>query len=140
MFQVQPVRSRELQAQIADVLQCKFHPDTYAFFAGELDADNTTITSLIGMCQFTYTPEKAAIKSIAFPEACAKDEAVFIMVRTVMNFIYRAGIPVISAEDDAAHETFIKSLGFRKQEGEWQIDLKKFYRSPCHYKPDEENA
>ena len=140
MFQVQPVRSRELQAQIADVLQCKFYPDTYAFFAGELDEDNTTITSLIGMCQFTYAPEKAVIQSIAFPEACAKDEAVFIMVRTVMNFIYRAGIPVISAEDDAADESFIKSLGFRRHDDEWQIDLKKFYRSPCHYKSDEENA
>ena len=140
MFQVQPVRSRELQAQIADVLQCNFHPDTYAFFAGELAEDNATITSLIGMCQFTYAPEKAVIKSIAFPESCAKDEAVFIMVRTVMNFVYRAGIPVIFADDNAADEAFIKALGFRKQDDEWKIDLKKFYRSPCHYKPDEENA
>lgn len=140
MFQVQPVRSRELQAQIADVLQCSFHPDTYAFFAGELAEDNATITSLIGMCQFTYAPEKAVIKSIAFPESCAKDEAVFIMVRTVMNFVYRAGIPAIFADDNAADEAFIKALGFRKQDDEWKIDLKKFYRSPCHYKPDEENA
>ena len=79
-------------------------------------------------------------KRLRFAEACAKDEAVFIMVRTVMNFIYRAGIPVISAEDDAADESFIKSLGFRRHDDEWQIDLKKFYRSPCHYQPDEENA
>ena len=140
MFQVQPVRSRELQAQIADILQCRFHPDTYAFFAGELDEDNTTITSLIGMCQFTYAPEKAVIQSIAYPAASAKDEAVFIMVRTVLNFVYRAGIPVIAAADNCADETFLKSLGFRRHDNEWRIDLKKFYRSPCHYKPDEENA
>lgn len=140
MFQVQPVRSRELQAQIADVLNCEFSPDTYAFFAGELAEDNTTITALIGMCQFTYTPEKSVVKSIAYPAACAEDEAVVIMVRTVMNFIYRAGIPLIAVEDGAAPEEFIRSLGFRRHDGEWMIDLKKFYRSPCHYKPDEENA
>lgn len=140
MFQVQPVRSRELQSQIADVLQCDFYPDTYAFFAGELADDNTTITSLIGMCQFTYAPEKAVIKSIAFPPECEKDEAVIILARTVMNFVYRAGIPVIAADDTSASETFLKSLGFRKHDGEYSIDLKKFYRSPCHYKPDEENV
>ncbi|MBQ8370731.1 MAG: hypothetical protein IJ497_10305 [Clostridia bacterium] len=140
MFQVQPVRSRELQAQIADVLYCEYFSDTYAFFAGELAEDNTTITSLIGMCQFTYTPEKSVIQSIAYPAACEKDEAVIIMVRTVMNFIYRAGIPFIAVKDGAASEEFIHSLGFRKHDGEWLIDLKKFYRSPCHFKPDEENA
>ena len=35
MFEVQPVRSKELQSQIAALLGCEFYPDTYAFFAGE---------------------------------------------------------------------------------------------------------
>ena len=133
MFEVQPVRSKELQEQIAGVLSCKFFDNTYAFFAGELDERGQTITSLIGMCQFTYAPEKAVIKSIAYAPGCERDEAVFILVRTVMNFIYRAEIPVISIEESAASMDFIKSLGFREKDGEWQIDLKKFYRSPCHY-------
>ncbi|MBE6541201.1 MAG: hypothetical protein E7672_02010 [Ruminococcaceae bacterium] len=139
MFQVQPVRSRELQAQIAALLGCKFHENTFAFFAGELDTDATTITSLIGMCQFTFDPEKSVIKSIAYAPGSEKDEAVFIMVRTVMNSVYRAEIPIIAIEEDAADPAFIKSLGFRQVDGEYLIDLKKFYRSPCHYNDDIKN-
>lgn len=134
MFQVQPIRDRELQSDIAAVLGCDFFENTYAFFAGELSEDATTITSIIGMCQFTLDPENSIIRSIAYAPGCENDEAVFILVRTVMNFIFRADIPVVSITEAAAPIEFIKSLGFRQNEScEWQIDLKKFYRSPCHY-------
>lgn len=133
MFEVQPVRSKELQAQIAALLGCGYFEDTYAFFAGELDDDCKTITSIIALCQFTYTPEKAVIKSLAYPQKCEKDEAVIILVRTVMNFVYRAEIPYLYFDKKAAEEEYIKALGFREQNGEFCVDLKKFYLSPCHY-------
>ncbi len=136
MFQVQPVRSKELQAQIAALLGCEFHENTYAFFAGELAEDAATITSVIGMCQFTFDPEKSVIKSIAHAPGAEKDEAVFILARTVMNSVYRAEIPIIAIEETAADMDFIKALGFRDVDGELKIDLKKFYRSPCHYNDD----
>ena len=136
MFQVQPVRSREFQEQIATALGCEFHKDTYAFFAGEMAEDCVTVTSLIGMCQFTYNPTLPVIKSIAYAPECEKDEAVIILVRAVMNFMYRAGIPEVAIEEDAAPAEFIKSLGFRQRDGMLKIDLKKFYRSPCHYEAD----
>ncbi len=137
MFEVQPVRSRELQREIADALSCQFYEKTYAFFAGEMSDDYTTVTSIIGLCQFTYSTEKSIIKSIAYAPGCEKDEAVFILVRTVMNFIYRAEISIICIEESAASMEFIKMLGFRQVNGIWQIDLKKFYRSPCHYNDGE---
>ena len=136
MFEVQPVRSKELQSQIAALLGCKFYPDTYAFFAGELDEDCTTITSVIALCQFEFSPEKAVIKSLAFPPECERDEAVIILVRTVMNVVYRAEIPTIVFDEAAADADFIKSLGFRNSDGEYAIDLRKFYLSPCHYNND----
>lgn len=134
MFQVQPIRDRKLQADIAALLGCEFFENTYAFFAGEMTDDAREITSIIGMCQFTYAPENSVIKSIAYAPNCEHDEAVFILVRTVMNFVYRADIPTISIDKSAAPMEFIKSLGFREdQNGVFAIDLKKFYRSPCHY-------
>lgn len=134
MFQVQPIRDRKLQADIAALLGCEFFDNTYAFFAGEMSDDAATITSIIAMCQFTFAPEGSVIKSIACAPNCEKDEAVFILVRTVMNFVYRADIPTISIDESAAPLEFIKSLGFRRgDDGIWAIDLKKFYRSPCHY-------
>lgn len=137
MFQVQPVRDRKLQSDIAAILGCEFFENTFAFFAGEMTDDATTITSIIGMCQFTYAPDSSVIKSISYAPGCENDEAVIILVRTVMNFIYRAEIPTIFIEETAAPLEFIKSLGFRKgDDGAWSIDLKKFYRSPCHYNTD----
>ncbi len=137
MFEVQPVRSKDLQAQISKLLGCEYHPDTYAFFAGELDEDCTTVTSVIALCQFTYSSDKAVIKTLAFPPECEKDEAVIILVRTVMNFIYRADIPMIYFDKNAADNGYIKSLGFREVDGEYCVDLKKFYHSPCHYNEEE---
>lgn len=137
MFEVQPLRDRKLQADMSALLGCPYYENTYAFFAGEMAEDYTTVTSLIALCQFTYNPEIAVIKSIAYAPGNEKDEAVFILARTVMNFVYRAEIPVIAIEPDAAPAEFIKSLGFREHDGVLKIDLKKFYRSPCHYEADE---
>jgi len=137
MFEVQPLRDRKLQADMSALLGCPYFENTYAFFAGEMAEDYRTVTALIGLCQFTYDPQLAVIKSLAYAPRSEKDEAVFILARTVMNFVYRAEIPEIAIEPDAAPAELIKSLGFREHDGVLKIDLKKFYRSPCHYEPDE---
>ena len=54
-----------------------------------------------------------------------------------MNFVYRAEIPTIVFDEAAADTEFIKSLGFRNSDGEYAIDLRKFYFSPCHYNNEE---
>jgi len=137
MFQIQPIRSRELQEQIAEALGTAYLPDTYAFFAGELSEDSTTITSLIALCQFTFGPEKSVIRSLAYPPAVAGDEALKILIRTVMFSVYRGEIPTIVFADGVAEPAFMRSLGFRERDGEWSLDLVKFYESPCHFQPDE---
>ena len=133
MFQVQPVRSRELQEQIASALSCEYFSDTYAFFAGEVTDDGTTITSLIGLCQFTFDQEKSIIKSLTPAPGCEEDEAIIVLVRSVMYSVYRAEIPFIAFGRGVYPDDKIKKMGFRNIDGEWQIDLKKFYESPCHY-------
>ena len=140
MFQVQPVRSRELQKQIADAIGCPFFDNTYAFFAGELSDDATQITALLGLCQFTYAPEEAVIQSIAAMPGSEDDEAITVMVRAVMAFLNHAEIPYVFAEETAASPAYLKKLGFRpvKDDGRLGIDLDKFYRSPCHYNAEEQ--
>ena len=133
MFQVQPVRDRAVQAKLASLLGCEYFDKSYAFFAGELSDDCTTINALIALCQFTLDAEKSVIHSVAFAPGCEDDEAVFILVRTVMNYVYRAEIPYIAIDASACSADFIKKLGFREVGGEYVIDLKKFYLSPCHY-------
>jgi len=141
MFKVQPLRSREVQQELAAALGVPFYENTYSFFAVEMDEEATKILSIIGLCQFEYTPDGAVLKSIAASPDKKGDEAVFIMVRTVMNFCYRAEIPTIALEisdnenDLTSDPEFVKSLGFREKTG-YVIDLKKFYRSPCHYETE----
>ena len=142
MFKVQPLRSKEVQHELAEALGVSFYENTYAFFTVDMDEEGTKILSIIGMCQFEYSPDGAVIKSIAASPDKKEDEAVFIMVRTVMNFCYRAEIPTIAIEisenpnDLTSDLSFVRSLGFREKSG-YVIDLKKFYRSPCHYNENE---
>lgn len=142
MFKVQPLRSQEVQQELAASLGVTYYENTYSFFTVEMDEEATKILSIIGLCQFEYSPDSAVIKSIAAAPDKKGDEAVFIMVRTVMNFCYRAEIPTIALEisdnenDLTSDADFVKSLGFREKTG-YVIDLKKFYRSPCHYNETE---
>ena len=142
MFKVQPLRSKEVQQELAASLGVTYYENTYSFFTVEMDEEATKILSIIGLCQFEYSPDGAVIKSIAAASDKKGDEAVFIMVRTVMNFCYRAEIPTIALEisdnenDLTSDAEFVKSLGFREKTG-YVIDLKKFYRSPCHYNETE---
>ena len=139
MFRIQPVRSRELQEEIARGAGCPFFPDTYAFYAAELTDDAEAVTALLGLCQFTYAPTVAVIKSLAAFPGYEHDEALFILVRAVMAFLNRAEIPFVYAEDTAADPAFLKRLLFRRtSDGRLGIDLGKFYRSPCGYKENVE--
>ena len=142
MFKVQPLRSKELQCELAAMLGVRYFESSYAFFAVETDEEGTTVLSVLGMCQFDYTPEGATIRSIAAAPGREQDEAIFIMVRTVMNFCYRAELPCITlapsedSADMASNTGFVSSLGFRAAT-DHTIDLKKFYRSPCHYEKED---
>lgn len=138
MFKVQPVRDPALHRDICTHLGCDYADGTYAFFVGEMNEDFTAITEVFGICQFVLDPSEAVIKSIAWANGHAGDEAITIMARTVMSFCHRAEVPSIAIEDGAAPEDYIKSLGFRQKDGAWKVDLRKFYTSPCHYDPEKE--
>lgn len=134
MFMVQPVRSAEYQKELAQTLSGALVDGTVSFLAAEMEDDLETVKYPIALCQFTFSPEKAIIKALDVADGSEKDEAVTILVRSVMSWAYRADIPVIEFDDGAADEEYIKSVSFRRDErGRWSVDLRKFYRSPCHY-------
>lgn len=136
MFTVKPVREKELQEALAKVFGCEYFPDSYAFLAGNSD-DGESLTSLLGFSQFVmYGDREAVIQNVVPAPNYYDEEVMIIMVRTLMNFVYRAGIPVIRMSDTACSEEEAKKFGFRRENGTWTIDLKKFYISPCHYNPD----
>ncbi|MBQ2545298.1 MAG: hypothetical protein II557_03320 [Clostridia bacterium] len=141
MFQIQPVRSRELQKQIADAVGAPYFADTFAFYAAELTDDAQSVTALLGLCQFTYAPDEAVIRSVAAAPGSEEDEAIPVMVRAVMSFLNHAEIPFVFIDEGAADADRIKKWGFRPlasdPAGRLGIDLAKFYRSPCRYDKEE---
>lgn len=137
MFTVKPVREKELQEALAKVFGCEYFDDCYAFLAGDSE-DGETLTSLLGFSQFVMHGDRdAVIKTVTPAPNYYDEEVMIIMVRTLMNFVYRAGIPVIYLSATACSEEMAKKYGFRRVDDAWVIDLKKFYISPCHYNPDE---
>ena len=141
MFQVQPVRSREAQAALAGLVGCPYFEDTYAFSAVDLTDDASAVTAVIGLCQFTYAPEEAVIRSIKAAPGSEDDEAMIVMLRAVTAFLNRAEIPFVYAEEGSADPAFLTKLGFRPLAGgRLGIDLAKFYRSPHQYMKDEGNG
>ena len=138
MFKVQPVRSNELHRDICTHLGCDYVDGTYAFFVGEMNEDFTAVTEVFGICQFVLDPVEAVIKSVTWSPSHEGDEAITVMVRAVMSFCDRAEVPSIAMENGAAPESYIKSIGFRQNDGAWRVDLKKFYTSPCHYSKEGE--
>ena len=137
MFQVTPVRSRELQAELAAAVGCPFIENTFAFCAVELSDDATEVRGLIALCQFTYSPEEAVIRSVGIMPESEGDEAVTVLIRGVMAFLNRAEIPFVYADETAASPEQLKAWSFRRgEDGRLGIDLKKFYKAPCHYDDD----
>ena len=143
MYQVQPVRSRALQEQLAAALGAPFFADTFSFCAAELTDDAREITALLGLCQFTYAPGEAVIRSVAAAPGFRDDEAITVMVRAVMAFLNRAEIPFVFIDEGAAPSDRVRQWGFRPlpsdPAGRQGIDLAKFYRSPCHYNKEEKD-
>ena len=141
MFHVTPVRSRELQADMAASVGCPFFDNTFAFCAVELSDDAAQVTGLIALCQFTYSPEEAVIRSVGVMPGSEEDEAVTVLVRGVMAFLNRAEIPFVYIEETAAPAEQIRRWSFRRTEdGRLGIDLARFYRAPCGYEGDNGDA
>ncbi|MBQ4193198.1 MAG: hypothetical protein II650_02980 [Clostridia bacterium] len=141
MFQIQPVRSRELQEQLAQAVGAPYYPDTFSFFAAELTDDAQAITGILGLCQFTYAPDEAVIRSVAAMPGSEDDEAIIVMVRAVMSFLNHAEIPFVFIEEDAAPAERIKRWGFRPLKtdpaGRLGIDLEKFYTAVRRHEEQE---
>ncbi len=136
MFHIQPVRSREEQKIIAEQLDTEYYEDTYAFCAVESDPKTGQALSLIGLCQFTLNPEMSEIRTVSSAPGYEEDEAMTILIRTVMSSAFKAEIPYIAIDESVLTKDKILKLGFRFTDNKWIIDLKKFYESPCHYNSD----
>ncbi len=139
MFVIKPIKETKKQIEICDSIGCEYIPGTISFAASELKSDGISIDYYIGICQF-IPGEDCEISSLAVKPGAESDEAVIILLRTVMSFLERCGGKNLTVPKDAAPESVMALSGLTKTDAGYVIDLHEFYLSPCKYNKDHGNT
>lgn len=132
MFVVRAIQDKALQEEICNILKTDYKENSLAFFAADLKDDGTNIDKYISICQF-YLNKMGEIVNFTAADGRNEDEAVIVMLRTVMSFMYRCGVKVAAFSDGSVNDWWLAKSGFIEQNGTYMMDLEKFYTSPCKY-------
>jgi hypothetical protein len=125
MLTVKPIQSKAEQEELMLLCSATYDIDSFAYRADD--------GAFIGVCQFKFTNGVGVISALKYAPAVEDWEAMIIMLRTAMNFMFRCGIKKSIFEKNASTEELLKKSGYRPDEnGFYSIDIDKFYNTPCH--------
>ena len=133
MLTVKPIQTKKEQQELARLCNIPFDYYSFAYRADEDDG-------LIGICQFSFENNIGHIKNLAYAKDRNDTEAMIIMLRAAMNFMFRCGIETSCIQKGATSEELATLSGYKKgDDGNLYIDLKLFYNSPCRYQGKDSN-
>ena len=136
MFIVRPIQNKEEQKSIVEQCGGVYLPEALAYAAYDCADDGKTVRSLLGVCQFSLERGFGSIGLLRYAPGTCDTEAIMIMGRAAMSFLFRCGFARAVWNDDAP-TGFAEALGFRADaDGIRAIDLARFFESPCHFRPD----
>ena len=127
MLTVLPIQSKETQKELCSLCGATYNLEAFAYRADDGD--------FIGICQFKFSNNNGYISALAYAPNVSDWEAMIIMLRAAMNFMYRCGIQICYFEKDAiVCNELLKKSGFLKDENDnYYIDIVKFYTGSCHH-------
>ena len=132
MLIIKPVADKEDQRRLCEICGTKYEDHLLAYRAVEGAPGEEENGVLLGLCQISLKNGENKIKTLAYAPGTHDEEAMIIMARAAMSFMYRCEIKKVTISSDTDPD-LIRSLGFRDQDGEFVIDLEEFYKSPCSY-------
>lgn len=136
MFAVKPLIDKAVQQELCALVGTKFIPDSLAYFAADLEDDGTAIKGMIGILQFKMTEETGEILTLVpFPKK-EDDEAMIIMERACMSFMWRSGMKKMVMKETAGPDSVLSRSGLPKKDGVYFVDLDLFFDSPCKFNKD----
>ena len=138
MFAVKPLQDKNVQKELCEMLLTPYIPDSLAYFAADLTDDGTAILGIIGILQFRMTEEDGEILTLVPMPGKEEDEAMIIMERAAMSFMHRSGIKKMTMKESAGPDAVLSRSGLPKKNGEYYVDLDRFFISPCHFNKDAE--
>ena len=126
MLTVLPIQSKQEQMELCSICNVTYNQESFAYKADD--------DGFIGICQFKFLNDNGYIEALAYAPSVSDWEAMIIMLRATMNFMYRCGLKLCYFEKDAVCEELILKSGFLKNENnQYYIDLVKFYTGSCHH-------
>ena len=136
MFAVKPLPDKEVQQQLCTMLNTTYINDSLAYFAADLEDDGSAIKELIGLLQFTMNDDRGEILTLVPFPGKESDEAMIIMERACMSFMWRSGIKHFTMKETAGPNEVLCRSGLPKKNGEYFVDLDRFFDSPCKFNKD----
>ena len=133
MLAVKPVVDCGIASEICSFCNVPFDAENYTYFAADVNEDATEMNFIIGVCTFKIKGDLNRIEYLCEAPGVDDEEAMIIMARTVMNFMYRCEVMRLGVNVEGVSESYINKLGFKKDESGYYIDLPDFYKSPCSY-------
>ena len=123
MLTVLPIQSKDTQKELCNFCGVTYNENAFSYRADDGD--------FIGICQFYFNDNNGYIDNLTYAPNVNDWEAMIIMLRAAMNFMYRCGIGLVFL-NSSTDEDLLKRSGFLKNtDGEYYIDVKKFYGGSC---------
>lgn len=132
MLAVKPIYDPTLREELCKLCGAEYKPDSYAYFAADVNGDATKINFIIGICTFRMKGDNNVIETLKQAPGVEDEEALVIMARAVMNFMYRAGVENVRLDPAGTDRNTAEKLGFREAK-DMTINLSEFYKAPCKY-------
>ncbi len=133
MLAVKPIPDAALSRELCEMCGVGYDPAAFLYMASDVEPDLSRINRVIGICTFVISGDRREIVSIAQSPGVDDIEAMIIMVRAVMNFMYRCEVERVTLSDSAASDGMAERLGFTLHDGRYSIDLNEFYKAPCKF-------
>ena len=125
MLTVLPIQSKDEQKELCEKCNVEFIENAFAYRADD--------NGFIGICQFTFANNVGYIKHLMCPKGVTDNEAMIIMLRAAMNFMYRCGLEDSYIDKNGVNETLLKASGYKLNEnGLYYLNLFKFYNTSCN--------
>ena len=133
MLAVKTIQDLTVAKELCEMCKVPFKADSYTYFAADVNEDATKINHIIGVCTCRMKGDLNEIEYLMPAPGVEDEEALMIMARTVMNFMYRCEVKKITVADEYTSPELARKLGFSVKEGVLSIDLVEFYKSPCKF-------
>lgn len=117
MLEIKPIQNKKDQESACARCAVPYDPDCMAY-AATLDGE------FLGVAQFTIEKGHGHVRNVTLLPGVEDFEAVFLMGRAMLNFIDLCGVHTATCAEDAASETHIKAIGFKKNgDGVYWADM-----------------